>query len=64
MAFFKATLVLLLSIVIGFGFWYLVGWFVSNQPNATLWPWYGKLVYLFFGWQSMGGSIDYLSSKI
>jgi hypothetical protein len=34
------------SLIIGCGAWYLIGWFLSNQPNPLLWSLFGKIVYL------------------
>jgi len=54
---------LILAIVISFGFYYLVGWFISNEPNLFIWTTLGKVAYLLlsglmvvrlldtFGWE-------------
>ena len=34
------------SILIGFGSWYLIGWFLTNQPNPLLWWTIGKILFL------------------
>ena len=44
----KFILILILSFILGFGFWYLVFWFISNESNLFLWHPIGKIVYLFF----------------
>ena len=54
----KFFLILILSFVVGFGFWYLVFWFVSNIKDPFQWHWITKIVYLFFGLISAGGTID------
>jgi len=50
--------------VIGFGFWYLIGWFISSESDLLLWPWYGKLFYLLFSYQSTNGAVDELSKHV
>lgn len=37
---------LILAFVIAFGFYYLVGWFISNEPNLFYWTFWGKIAYL------------------
>jgi hypothetical protein len=36
----------MLSIVIGCGLWYLIFWFITNEPNLFTWHWGTKLFYL------------------
>jgi len=64
MTLLKTVLVFLLSMVIGFGFWYLIGWFISSESDLLLWPWYGKLFYLLFSYQSTNGAVDELSKHV
>jgi hypothetical protein len=45
----KFIFVLILSVIIGFGLWYLIFWFVSNESNLFLWHPVGKIFYLIFG---------------
>ena len=59
-AFIKTILAILFGAIIGFGIWYLVGWFLSGEPNMLLWDPMGKLVYLFFGFMSTAGMIEEL----
>jgi hypothetical protein len=54
---------LILTFLISFGFYYLIGWFISNEPNLFIWSIFGKIVYLIlsglmilkvlkeFGWE-------------
>ena len=35
--------------LIAFGFWYLVFWFVTTEPNPLFWGGLSKFLYLFFG---------------
>jgi hypothetical protein len=64
MVLLKTVFVYLLSMVIGFGFWYLIGWFISSESDLLLWPWYGKLFYLLFSYQSTNGVVDELSKHV
>jgi hypothetical protein len=50
----KIIFILIISVILGFGFWYLIGWFLSNEPNLFLWPWYSKVLYLMFGSSTAG----------
>jgi hypothetical protein len=56
----KVISLFLLGILFGFGFWYLIFWFVSNQPNMFEWHWVTKIVYLFFSFSSTSGIINAL----
>jgi len=59
----KKVIQLILAFVISFGFYYLAGWFISNEPNLFIWSMVGKVVYLIlsglmivrllneFGWE-------------
>jgi hypothetical protein len=51
----KALIIILLSFLFGFGFWYIIFWFVSNQPNLFLWHWVTKLFYLFLSYAATQG---------
>jgi hypothetical protein len=54
----KVIFLSLLGFLFGFGFWYLIFWFVSNEPNMFVWHWVTKIVYLFFGFSSTSGIIN------
>ncbi len=56
----KVISLFLLGILFGFGFWYLIFWFVSNQPNMFEWHWVTKIVYLVFSFSSTSGIINTL----
>jgi hypothetical protein len=59
----RKSLHLTLAIVLSFGFYYIAGWFISNEPNLFIWSTLGKVVYLIlsglmvirlletFGWE-------------
>lgn len=40
---------MIIAISIAFGFWYLVFWFVTSEPNLFIWGGLIKFLYLFFG---------------
>lgn len=60
----KFVLVLLLGLSFGFGLWYLIFWFITNEPNLFTWHWITKIVYLFFGFLSAGGIIESILKEI
>lgn len=39
-------------------FYFIVGWFLTNQQNAFLWPWWVKLIYLIVVFASWGNLAD------
>jgi hypothetical protein len=54
----KFILILLLSLIIGFGFWYLIFWFVSSESNLFIWGPWTKAFYLIFGFTSSGKTLE------
>ena len=54
----KLIFLLLFSILIGFGLWYLVFWFLSNEPNLFQWHWASKIFYLLFAVSSSNGIFE------
>ena len=42
----------LLSLILGFGVWYLIFWFVSAESNLFIWGPWTKVFYLFLGFSS------------
>jgi multisubunit Na+/H+ antiporter MnhE subunit len=58
MALLKTILLFVLGFVFGFGFWYLVFWFVSNEPNLFEWHWITKIVYLSLSFSATAGIIE------
>jgi predicted ABC-type exoprotein transport system permease subunit len=57
---FRNILIVILCLVFGFGFWYLIFWFVTTERNLFLWHWGTKTVYLLFAFASTQGSMDAL----
>lgn len=51
----KLAGLMLVSLVFGFGFWYLIFWFLTNEPNLFMWHWLTKTLYLLFSFSSIGG---------
>ena len=49
---------LLLSLILGFGIWYLIFWFVSAESNLFVWGPWTKAFYLFFGFTSTGKFLE------
>jgi hypothetical protein len=60
----KFILVIILGTIIGFGLWYLIFWFVSNEPNLFLWHPVGKIFYLMLGLASSTNIINEINDKI
>lgn len=56
----KVIFLFLLGFIFGFGFWYLIFWFVSNQPNLFEWHWVTKILYLMFAFSSTTGTLNAL----
>jgi hypothetical protein len=59
----KNILLLLLCIVFGSGIWYLIFWFVSNEPNLFEWHWVTKILYLLFAASSTQGIFEGLTKN-
>jgi hypothetical protein len=57
---FRNILIVILCLVFGFGFWYLIFWFLTSDPKMISWHWATKIVYLFLSFASTQGSIDAL----
>lgn len=60
---FKVIFLALVGIVFGFGFWYLIFWFITTEPNLFLWHWVTKTVYLLFAFAATSGITDALIKK-
>jgi hypothetical protein len=56
----KTILILILSIVFGFGLWYLIFWFVSSEPDLFTWHWGTKILYLILVMSSSTSIFDSL----
>lgn len=49
----------IISSIIGSIILYLLGYFLSNQPNPLLWPVYGKIFYLIFEFGIIKSSLEF-----
>lgn len=61
LVFLKVILIFVTGVLISFGFWYLIFWFISGEANLFVWFWGIKLIYLVFGFSSLGKIIELLS---
>lgn len=50
----KLILLLIISLILGFGIWYLIFWFVSAESNLFIWGTWTKIFYLFLAVNSAG----------
>jgi hypothetical protein len=55
---FKYILILIFSIIFGFGLWYLIFWFLTTEYNLFLWHWVTKIVYLLLSISSSSSISD------
>jgi len=51
----KSILLLIISVLFGFGIWYVIFWFVSNESNLFMWHWVTKIVYLILSFAASEG---------
>lgn len=51
----KSILLLIISVLFGFGIWYVIFWFVSNESNLFMWHWVTKIVYLILSFTASEG---------
>lgn len=56
----KVIFLFLIGFIFGFGFWYLIFWFVSNQPNLFEWHWITKIIYLVLSFGATSGILNAL----
>jgi hypothetical protein len=54
---------LILAFVISFGFYYLIGWFISNEQNLFFWTIFGKIVYLILSGLMMIRLLDFFDKQ-
>lgn len=52
--------VLLLGLLIISFVYYIIIWFILNQQNAFIWPWWVKCIYIIMIWGSWGNFSDNL----
>lgn len=56
-------IVLLFAFILIFGVYYVVGWFILNEKNAFIWPWWFKVSYLLLSFASWGNLSDNLNEE-
>lgn len=54
----RLVFVLALAFILGFGIWYLIFWFLTNELDPFKWFWLTKVGYLILGLSSTGGFIE------
>jgi hypothetical protein len=54
----KSIIFSIFSFIVGFGFWYLIFWFLTTEPNLFMWHMVTKIVYLIFSIAATQGIID------
>lgn len=40
---------MILAMILAFGIWYVIFWFISTEPNPLLWDGLFKFIYLILG---------------
>ena len=60
---FKVLLTLLLSLILAFGIWYIMFWFLLNESNMFMWPTFSKVIYLILSFLSASGIAENLDNK-
>jgi len=54
----KFILITIFSIIVGFGLWYLIFWFITVEPNLFLWHWATKVIFLILSVGSSSNIVD------
>jgi len=60
---FKVLGVLLLSLILGFGIWYIIFLFLLNESNMFMWPLFSKVIYILLSFASASGIAENLDNK-
>ena len=60
---FKVLGVLLLSLILGFGIWYIMFWFLLNESNMFIWSTFSKVIYITLSFLSASGIAENLGNK-
>ena len=60
---FKVLGVLLLSLILGFGIWYIIFLFLLNESNMFMWPLFSKVIYIILSFVSASGIAENLDNK-
>lgn len=54
----KIILAFIFSLLLGFGSWYLIFWFLTNQSDMFLWYWPVKIIYLLLSYTTTAEVLD------
>ena len=60
---FKVLGVLLLSLILAFGIWYIIFLFLLNESNMFMWPLFSKVIYILLSFASASGIAENLNNK-
>jgi hypothetical protein len=60
----KTILLFALGAVVGFVFWYLIFWFVSNDSDPFKWHWITKIAYLLLSFAAASGIIQAILEEL
>jgi hypothetical protein len=60
----KVILIFLFGVLISFGSWYLIFWFLTGESDMFTWYWGVKLIYLIFGYSSLRSVLEFLLEEI
>jgi hypothetical protein len=60
---FKVLGVLLLSLILAFGIWYIMFWFLLNESNMFMWSLFSKVIYITLSFLSASGIAENLDNK-
>ena len=56
----KIILIFLFGVLISFGGWYLIFWFLTGESDLFIRFWWVKLLYLIFGFSSLSSILEFL----
>lgn len=56
----KIIAIFILSVILGFGAWYVILWFLTSSNNPLEWHWAIKIIYLILGFTASNNIADSL----
>jgi hypothetical protein len=59
----KIFTVVILSVMFGFGTWYLVIWFLTNESDPFKWSMFVKIIFLLMGGVSTESTIKNIENR-
>jgi hypothetical protein len=60
---FKVLLTLLLSLILAFGIWYIIFWFLLNESNMFIWSIFSKIIYIILSVIAASGIVENLDNE-